>query len=55
VTETKQMHRITGNTRLLFMLADPVAHIRGNALLTDFFQSKGADCTCSQTTYERYS
>jgi shikimate dehydrogenase len=43
VTETKQMHRITGNTRLLFMLADPVAHIRGNALLTEFFQSKGAD------------
>lgn len=34
---------VTGQTRILFILADPVEHVRGSALLTDFFQGRGVD------------
>jgi shikimate dehydrogenase len=39
--------RITGKTRILFMLGDPVAHILGSALFNDHFRAQGIDAAVS--------
>lgn len=41
------MNRITGRTRILFILGDPVDHIVGSALLNEFFVSQGVDAAVS--------
>lgn len=41
------MTRITGETRILFILGDPVAHIIGSALLNDYFTGRGIDAAVS--------
>lgn len=38
---------ITGKTRIMFMLADPVDHIRGSAVLTRLLNEAGHDIACS--------
>ena len=38
-----QTHRITGRTRMLFMLGDPIEQIKGNVLLGDYFVEHGVD------------
>ena len=40
--------RITGRTEeILFILGDPVEHIRGSAMLNDFFAEQGVDAAVS--------
>lgn len=39
--------RITGKSRILFMLGDPVAHILGSALFNDHFRAQGIDAAVS--------
>jgi shikimate dehydrogenase len=39
--------RITGRTKILFILGDPVEHIRGTAMLNDFFAGQGVDAAVS--------
>ncbi len=39
--------RITGKTRILFMLGDPVAHIMGSALFNDHFRAQAIDAAVS--------
>ncbi len=39
--------RITGRTKILFILGDPVEHIRGSAMLNDFFAEQGVDAAVS--------
>lgn len=41
------MTRITGKTRILFILGDPVAHIIGSALLNEHFVGRGIDAAVS--------
>lgn len=41
--QTLRTATVTGKTRILFILADPVEYVRGSALLTDFFQNHGAN------------
>lgn len=41
------MMRITGKTRILFILGDPVAHIIGSALLNEHFAGRGIDAAVS--------
>lgn len=41
------MTRITGKTRILFILGDPVAHIIGSALLNEHFAGRGIDAAVS--------
>jgi shikimate dehydrogenase len=38
---------ITGKTRIMFILGDPVAHIRGSALFNEHFRQSGLDAACS--------
>jgi shikimate dehydrogenase len=38
---------ITGRTRIMFILADPVAHVRGTALFNAHFQQRGLDAAVS--------
>jgi shikimate dehydrogenase len=40
-------HRITGKTKLLFILGDPVAHILGSALFNEHFRRNGIDAVIS--------
>ena len=37
------MQPVTGKTRILFILGDPVAHIIGSSLLNEHFASRGID------------
>jgi shikimate dehydrogenase len=39
--------RITGKTKIMFMLGDPVAHIVGSALFNDHFRTHGIDAAVS--------
>jgi shikimate dehydrogenase len=39
--------RITGRTRILFILADPVAHVMGSAYFNDWFSAHGVDAAVS--------
>lgn len=39
--------RITGKSRILFMLGDPVAHILGSALFNEHFRAHGIDAAVS--------
>jgi shikimate dehydrogenase len=39
--------RITGLTRILFILADPVAHVRGSDMLNRWFAERGDDVAVS--------
>lgn len=41
------MHPVTGRTRILFILGDPVAHIIGSSLLNEHFASRGIDAAVS--------
>lgn len=41
------MTRITGQTRVLFILGDPVGHILGSALLNEHFAGSGIDAAVS--------
>jgi shikimate dehydrogenase len=41
------MLRITGRTRILFILADPVAHVMGSAYFNDWFAAHGVDAAVS--------
>jgi shikimate dehydrogenase len=41
------MTRITGQTRVLFILGDPVGHILGSALLNEHFAGRGIDAAVS--------
>lgn len=41
------MQRITGKSRILFILGDPVAHIVGSALLNEHFVACGIDAAVS--------
>jgi len=41
------MTRITGKTRILFILGDPVGHIIGSALLNEHFAGRGIDAAVS--------
>ena len=38
--------RITGQTRIMFIVGDPVAHIVGTALFNDHFRQIGLDAVC---------
>ena len=40
--------RITGRTRVSSILGDPVEHIRGSAMLNDFFAEQGVDAAVSR-------
>lgn len=39
--------RITGKTRIMFILGDPVEHIVGTAMLNDYFAAEGLDVAVS--------
>jgi shikimate dehydrogenase len=39
--------RITGHTRILFILADPVEHVRGSDMLNRWFEAQGDDVAAS--------
>ena len=39
--------RITGKTRIMFILADPVAHIVGTDVFNVAFEGMGLDVACS--------
>ena len=41
------MPPVTGKTRILFILGDPVAHIIGSALLNEHFAGRGIDASVS--------
>lgn len=38
--------RITGRTRLMTLLADPVSHVVGTEVITSFFRARGLDMVC---------
>ena len=40
------MGNITGLTRIMFILADPVFHVRGSAMFNAHFESVGIDAAC---------
>lgn len=39
--------KITGHTRILFILADPVEHVRGSDMLNRWFEAQGDDVAAS--------
>ncbi len=47
MSESAVPHRITGKTKLLFILGDPVAHIVGSALFNEHYRRNGIDAVIS--------
>ncbi len=44
---TTTPERVTGKTRIMFIIGDPVAHIVGTAVFNDHFRAVGLDAACS--------
>ncbi len=47
MTDSAAAKQITGKTKIMFILGDPVAHIRGTALLNEHFSRIGLDAAAS--------
>ena len=47
MTDSPAPKQITGKTKIMFILGDPVAHIRGTALFNEHFSRNGIDAASS--------